>query len=139
MAISEVLYELPFAVRCIVFPTAVLLACAVLRIIANSLPRQSPPVFEGIPFIGGLLKFIKVKSHPLNECEHCSRSRPKICKTLMSNGLQGPMSLMEQGFKRHGEVFTVPVLSKNITFLIGTDVTPYFFKATDEDMSQQEV
>lgn len=55
------------------------------------------------------------------------------------NGLQGPMSLMEQGFKRHGEVFTVPVLSKNITFLIGTDVTPFFFKATDEEMSQQEV
>ena len=49
------------------------------------------------------------------------------------------MSLMEQGFKRHGEVFTVPVLSKNITFLIGTDVTPFFFKATDEEMSQQEV
>lgn len=49
------------------------------------------------------------------------------------------MQLMEQGFKKHGEVFTVPVLNKNITFLIGTDVTPFFFKATDEEMSQQEV
>lgn len=90
MAISEVLYELPFAVRCIVVPTAVLLAFVVLRIIANSLPRQSPPVFEGIPFIGGLLKFMKVKSHPWNECEHCSRSRPKICKTLMSMVCRDP-------------------------------------------------
>jgi len=52
---------------------------------------------------------------------------------------QGPKQLLEQGYKKYGEVFTVPVLNKQITFLIGTDVTPFFFKATDEDMSQQEV
>jgi len=52
---------------------------------------------------------------------------------------QGPKQLLEQGYKKYGEVFTVPVLNKKITFLIGTDVTPFFFKATDEDMSQQEV
>lgn len=52
---------------------------------------------------------------------------------------QGPNKLLDRGYKKHGEVFTVPVLNKNITFLIGTDVTPFFFKATDEEMSQQEV
>lgn len=52
---------------------------------------------------------------------------------------QGPNKLLDKGYKKHGEVFTVPVLNKNITFLIGTDVTPFFFKATDEEMSQQEV
>ena len=52
---------------------------------------------------------------------------------------QGPKQLLEQGYKKNGEVFTVPVLNKKITFLIGTDVTPFFFKATDEEMSQQEV
>ena len=52
---------------------------------------------------------------------------------------QGPKQLLEQGYKRYGEVFTVPVLNKKITFLIGTEVTPFFFKATDEEMSQQEV
>ena len=82
MAISEVLHELPFAVRCIVLPTAVLLACAVLRIVANSLPRQAPPVFEGIPFVGGLLKFMKVTSYGMNECEQCFRSRPDSRKSL---------------------------------------------------------
>ena len=66
MPISDMLYDLPFVVRCIVFPAAVLLACGILRIIANNLPRQAPPVFEGIPFIGGLLKFVKVM--PLRIC-----------------------------------------------------------------------
>lgn len=52
---------------------------------------------------------------------------------------QGPNQLLQKGYKKYGEVFTVPVLNKNITFLIGTDVTPFFFKATDDEMSQQEV
>lgn len=64
-----------------------------------------------------------------------------ITQTLFTTVLlhQGPKQLLEQGYKKYGEVFTVPVLNKKITFLIGTDVTPFFFKATDEEMSQQEV
>jgi hypothetical protein len=46
---------------------------------------------------------------------------------------------MEQGYKLHGEVFTVPVAHKRMTFLIGPDVSAHFFKATDEEMSQSEV
>lgn len=38
-----------------------------------------------------------------------------------------------------GEVFTVPVLHWKITFLIGPEVSPHFYKATDDDMSQKEV
>ena len=37
-----------------------LLALLTLRIISNSLPAKSPPVFEGTPFIGGIMKFVKV-------------------------------------------------------------------------------
>lgn len=108
--ISSAFYDLPFLVKCVILPLAFLVVCSVLRLLANRVPSQSPPVFEGIPFIGGVLKFV-----------------------------QGPKQLLEQGYKKYGEVFTVPVLNKKITFLIGTDVTPFFFKATDEDMSQQEV
>eukprot|EP00955_Chlamydomonas_euryale_P041057 351882-Chlamydomonas_euryale.AAC.10 len=53
--------------------------------------------------------------------------------------VQGPMSLMSEGYARYGDVFTVPVLHKRITFLIGPAVSPHFFKATDEEMSQKEV
>ena len=53
--------------------------------------------------------------------------------------LQGPIPLIRAGHTRFGEVFTVPVLHKRITFLIGPDVSPHFYKATDDDMSQKEV
>lgn len=53
--------------------------------------------------------------------------------------VQGPMLLLEQGYRRHGEVFTVPVLHKKITFIIGPHASPHFYKASDDDMSQKEV
>ena len=52
---------------------------------------------------------------------------------------QGPILLLQQGYKRHGEVFTVPVLHKKITFILGPHASPHFYKATDDDMSQTEV
>ena len=49
------------------------------------------------------------------------------------------MILMREGYSKRGEVFTVPVLHKNITFLMGPHVTPHFFKARDDQLSQTEV
>lgn len=46
---------------------------------------------------------------------------------------------MEEGYKNLGDVFTVPVAHKRVTFLIGPDVAPHFFKATDDELSQTEV
>jgi len=46
---------------------------------------------------------------------------------------------MEQGYSTLGEAFTVPVAHKRVTFLIGPDVAPHFFKATDDELSQTEV
>ena len=49
------------------------------------------------------------------------------------------MKLMHDGYTRHGEVFTVPVLHKKFTFLLGPHVSGHFFKANDDEMSQKEV
>ncbi len=49
------------------------------------------------------------------------------------------MKLMKDGYEQLGEAFTVPVAHKRITFLIGPDVAPHFFKASDDEMSQTEV
>ena len=49
------------------------------------------------------------------------------------------MNLMAEGYQRHGEVFTVPVLHKNFTFLLGPHASGHFFKANDDEMSQKEV
>jgi hypothetical protein len=46
---------------------------------------------------------------------------------------------MTKGYAQLGEVFTVPVAHKRVTFLIGPDVAPHFFKGTDDEMSQTEV
>ncbi len=46
--------------------------------------------------------------------------------------------MMADGYATFGEVFTVPLLHYNMTFLIGPSVAPHFFKATDDEMSQTE-
>lgn len=46
---------------------------------------------------------------------------------------------MEDGYNTHGDVFTIPVGPKRITFLLGPSVSQHFFKASDELMSQDEV
>ena len=51
---------LPLALLYALATAIALLALLVLRMISNSLPAKSPPVFEGTPFIGGIMKFVKV-------------------------------------------------------------------------------
>ena len=69
--ISAFFYDLPLVVKCVIVPSAFLVACSVLRLVTNCLPSQRPPVFEGIPFIGGLLKFVQVISGlEIGDCMH---------------------------------------------------------------------
>jgi hypothetical protein len=46
---------------------------------------------------------------------------------------------MKEMFEKHGEVFTVPLLHKKMTFLLGPTASPHFFNGTDNQMSQTEV
>ena len=64
--ISAYFYDLSPVLKCVLFPAALLLACSILRVIANNLPSQRPPVFEGVPFIGGVLKFVQVQHHKVD-------------------------------------------------------------------------
>ena len=92
-------------------PTAVLATCAVvllttavlLHSLLRSLLRPSkslPPIVACAPLVGGFLKFVR-----------------------------GPMPLMQSAFSRYGQVFTVPLFHKRVTFLIGPEVSPHFYKA----------
>ena len=58
--ISAFFHDLPLIVKCVIVPSAFMVACSILRLVSNYLPSQRPPVFEGIPFIGGVLKFVQV-------------------------------------------------------------------------------
>ncbi len=88
----------------------VVASAVVLRLLFNSLHGKTPPVFEGVPYIGGLLKFAAV----------CTKQKPWQRKLLkLTRPSQGPMNLMKDGYSLHGEVFTVPVAHKRMTFLLG--------------------
>nr|GEX09856.1 sterol 14-demethylase [Tanacetum cinerariifolium] len=74
--------------------------------------KNLPPVIQTpIPIIGGLLQFLK-----------------------------GPIVMLKKEYPKLGSVFTLNLFfNKNITFLIGPEVSAHFFKASETDLSQQEV
>lgn len=90
----------------------VLLAGALifLGLLMRPKSKNLPPVVRTIPVIGGLLKF-----------------------------LNGPVQMAREEYDRLGPVFTCKVLTRNITFLIGPEVSENFFKAPEAEMSQKEV
>ncbi|GAV73989.1 p450 domain-containing protein [Cephalotus follicularis] len=72
--------------------------------------KRLPPVAKTWPLIGGLLRFMK-----------------------------GPVAMLREEYPRLGSVFTLKLINKDITFLIGPEVSAHFFKAPESDLSQQEV
>lgn len=73
--------------------------------------KRLPPVIKAFPpVIGGLLRFLK-----------------------------GPIIMLKEEYPKLGNVFTLNLVNKNITFLIGPEVSAHFFKAPETDLSQQEV
>ncbi|PKI71579.1 hypothetical protein CRG98_008096, partial [Punica granatum] len=72
--------------------------------------KRLPPVVSTLPVVGGLLRFLK-----------------------------GPIVMLREEYPKLGSVFTLNLLNKKITFLIGPEVSAHFFKASESDLSQQEV
>lgn len=108
--LSHDLHALPLGTQLAGAALVLFLSMLALRLFSNACPGKAPPVEEGIPFVGGLIKFSK-----------------------------GPLPLMTELYAKHGEAFTVPLLHKKMTFLIGPHVAPHFYNATDDKMSQSEV
>ena len=74
-------------------------------------PKNAPPNAQlGIPLIGNYIGFA---SNPVKFVDDCMR--------------------------KYGFIYTVPMLHKNLTFLMGPEVSAPFFKLKDEFMSQPEV
>ena len=72
--------------------------------------KSLPPVVKAWPLFGGLTRFLK-----------------------------GPIVMLREEYPKLGSVFTLKLFHKNITFLIGPEVSAHFFKASENDLSQQEV
>ncbi|KAL0365628.1 UNVERIFIED_CONTAM: Sterol 14-demethylase [Sesamum angustifolium] len=72
--------------------------------------KRLPPSVNAWPVLGGLIRFMK-----------------------------GPVVMLREEYPKLGSVFTLKLLNKNVTFLIGPEVSAHFFKAQESDLSQQEV
>ncbi|KAK9150681.1 hypothetical protein Syun_008990 [Stephania yunnanensis] len=94
----------------IVLTTLLIAKIASALLFRRSDKRLPPTVKSWPPLLGGLLKFLK-----------------------------GPVVMLREEYGKLGSVFTVNLLHKKITFLIGPEVSAHFFKASESDLSQQEI
>mmetsp|Transcript_6234 Transcript_6234/g.6395 ORF Transcript_6234/g.6395 Transcript_6234/m.6395 type:complete len:214 (-) Transcript_6234:997-1638(-) len=91
---------------------AVLLGLFIITtIFGKKRPKNAPPTAKiGIPLIGNYIEFAK-----------------------------NPVEFIAKCLDKCGPIYTVPMLHKNLTFLLGPEVSAPFFRLNDEFMSQPEV
>jgi len=94
----------------VLLPIVVFIADAILNAKGSSGAADEPPVWRGgWPLISHFLKFAK-----------------------------NPIMTIREGYETCGSVFTLRFLGFNFTFLIGADAQTPFFRANDNELSQNE-
>lgn len=74
-------------------------------------PSNSPPIASiGMPLLGNYIEFAK-----------------------------NPVQFIQTCLDKFGAIYTVPMLHKNLTFLLGPEVSAPFYQLPDDTMSQSEV
>lgn len=102
-------YKQITSVGLLLLATLVVAKFAYALIIPRS-KKRLPPTVKSWPVLGGLVRF-----------------------------LRGPIVMLREEYPKTGSVFTLKLLNKNMTFLIGPEVSAHFFKAPESELSQQEV
>jgi len=57
---------------------------------------------------------------------------------VIAEFLKNPNEMMKRCYNDYGQVFTIPIFHKRITFLIGPEAQSLFFKSGDDTLSQDE-
>lgn len=52
---------------------------------------------------------------------------------------QGPLQLIEDGYRTRGDIFRIQIFHRSVVFLIGPQAHQVFFEASDQQLSQREV
>lgn len=103
------LLESPVAVTALVAVLVVILAHWFFS--GSKRPKNAPPnAYIGLPLIGNYIEFAK-----------------------------NPVTFIDNCYKKYGCIYTVPMLHKKLTFLIGPEVSVPFYQLSDDFMSQSEV
>lgn len=91
--------------------TGVVAFIILLFILKKNRPKNAPPTAKvGLPIIGNFMKFA-----------------------------ENPVKFIEICMHKYGCIYTVPMMHKNLTFLLGPEVSAPFFNLHDDAMSQPEV
>lgn len=95
----------------VVAVVAIIVGALVFMLRGKKRPANAPPNVQiGIPVLGNFIEFSK-----------------------------NPVAFAGNCLAKYGHVYTVPMMHKNLTFLMGTEASTPFFKLGDEQMSQPEV
>jgi len=78
--------------------------------IDDSSPKLPPMYAEGAPLVGNLLSFIR-----------------------------DPVAVCTRAHQKYGELFTLPMLHKRLTFCVGPEAHEIFCRGSDEELDQAEV
>lgn len=90
---------------------AILVVFLAMTMFSKKRPTNSPPIAKiGIPLLGNYIEFAK-----------------------------NPVAFIQTCLDKFGGIYTVPMLHKNLTFLIGPEVSAPFYQLSDDFMSQAEV
>jgi len=93
------------------FVVLIIIPTILFSLLGKRRPKNSPPLASiGVPFIGNYIEFAK-----------------------------NPVEFISNCLGKFGPIFTVKMLHKNLTFLLGPEVSAPFFRLPDDAMSQPEV
>ncbi|CAK7322849.1 unnamed protein product [Dovyalis caffra] len=81
---------------------------------------------------------IAIESGASREIRSWERKEKPLVGGLM-RFLKGPIVMLREEHQKLGSVFTMNLVNRKITFLIGPEVSTHFFNALEVDLSQQEV
>jgi sterol 14-demethylase len=95
----------------VIVPVALLVVFLIVTLFGKKRPKNAPPTAHlGIPIIGSYIEFAK-----------------------------SPVDFIKRCYGKFGPIYTVPMLYKRLTFLIGPEVSAPFYQLGDDKMSQNEV
>mmetsp|Transcript_23367 Transcript_23367/g.38932 ORF Transcript_23367/g.38932 Transcript_23367/m.38932 type:complete len:486 (-) Transcript_23367:295-1752(-) len=95
----------------IIIGVVLIIGIILYTLLGKKRPAKSPPTAKiGIPLIGNYIEFAK-----------------------------NPVAFIEACRQKFGSIYTVPMLHKNLTFLLEPECSAPFYQLTDDVMSQSEV
>lgn len=95
----------------LIVPAALFVVFVLSTLFGKKRPKNAPPTAHlGLPIIGSYIEFAK-----------------------------SPVDFIKRCYDKYGAIYTVPMLHKRLTFLIGPEVSAPFYQLGDDLMSQNEV